>query len=130
MRELAVTDAIPQKNWATREIRIKNSAAWRPMEAIQMTPAALIPAPAAALYWSLPMAHGIAYVKPIIRTRPATIDTQIDVMMPRGTLVAASRVSSVMCADASYPVSVYCANIRPTRVTQIAAPPKPQPRPL
>ena len=38
----------------------------------------------------------------------------MDITMPRGPAVAASRVSSVMCAEASYPVKVYCAMSSPT----------------
>ncbi len=47
MREFAVTEAMPQKNCATRQIRIRNSAAWRPIAATHKTPGALMPAPAA-----------------------------------------------------------------------------------
>ena len=38
---------------------------------------------------------------PISSTQPANSDTTIEVTMPRGPATAASRVSSVMWADAS-----------------------------
>ncbi len=37
--------------------------------------------------------------------------------MPRGPATAADFVSSVMCADASYPVNVYWASSRPSSAT-------------
>ncbi len=44
---------------------------------------------------------------PMRSTKPAIHDTQIDVTIPFGPETAALRVSSVTCADASYPVKVY-----------------------
>src|ERR1700730_8805370 len=49
---------------------------------------------------------------PISSSQPANSDTTIDITMPRGPLRAASWVSSVMCAEASYPVKVYWARSR------------------
>ena len=54
---------------------------------------------------------------PISSTQPAISDTTIDITMPRGPLRAALWVSSVMCADASYPVNVYWASSRPSSST-------------
>ena len=54
---------------------------------------------------------------PISSTQPAMSDTTIDITMPRGPLRAASCVSSVMCAEASYPVKVYWASSRPSSST-------------
>ena len=54
---------------------------------------------------------------PISSTQPANSDTTIDITMPRGPLREAPRVSSVMCADASYPVNVYWASSRPSSST-------------
>ncbi len=51
---------------------------------------------------------------PISSTEPAIREIRIDMTMPRGPLRAALRVSSVMCADASYPVNVYWASSSPT----------------
>jgi hypothetical protein len=59
----------------------------------------------------------MAAVTPISSTQPATSETTIDITMPRGPATAGLRVSSVMCADASYPVNVYCASSRPIRNT-------------
>ena len=46
---------------------------------------------------------------PISSTQPAMSEIRIDMTMPRGPLREALCVSSVMCADASYPVKVYWA---------------------
>ena len=51
---------------------------------------------------------------PISSSQPANSETTIEVTMPRGPAVDASLVSSVMCADASYPVKVYWASSRPS----------------
>src|SRR5579859_1152669 len=59
----------------------------------------------------------MANVTPISRIQPATRETMIDMTMPRGPEVAADLVSSVMCADASYPVNVYWASSRPSSTT-------------
>ena len=59
----------------------------------------------------------MANVIPISSSQPANRETTIDMTMPRGPDRAASRVSSVMCADASYPVNVYCASSRPSSST-------------
>ena len=59
----------------------------------------------------------MANVTPISRIQPAISDTTIDMMMPRGPATAAYLVSSVMCADASYPVNVYWASSRPSSAT-------------
>ena len=48
----------------------------------------------------------------------------MDQTMPRGPDIAALCVSSVICADASYPVKVYCAMRSPVRNTKIDAPAK------
>ena len=56
----------------------------------------------------------MANVTPISSSQPANSETTIEVTMPRGPATAASRVSSVMCADASYPVNVYWASSRPS----------------
>ena len=44
-------------------------------------------------------------------------ETTTDITRPRGAARAASCVSSATCAEASYPVKVYCAISRPTRKT-------------
>ncbi len=59
----------------------------------------------------------MANVTPISRIQPATRETMIDMTMPRGPATAADLVSSVMCADASYPVNVYWASSRPIAAT-------------
>ena len=51
---------------------------------------------------------------PISSTQPAISEIRIDMTMPRGPLRAALCVSSVMCAEASYPVNVYWACSRPS----------------
>ena len=59
----------------------------------------------------------MANVTPISSIHPATSETTIDMTMPRGPATAADLVSSVMCADASYPVNVYWASSRPSSTT-------------
>ncbi len=54
---------------------------------------------------------------PNSRTQPAARETVMALTMPRGPERAASRVSSVMCAEASYPVRVYWAISRPIIAT-------------
>ena len=49
---------------------------------------------------------GIPIPTPIKSTNPAIHDTQIDDTMPLGPEIAALWVSSVTCAEASYPVKV------------------------
>ena len=66
---------------------------------------------------SAPSYDWIAKVTPSSRIQPATIETTIDITMPRGPAVAADLVSSVMWAEASNPVSVYCASSRPISAT-------------
>ena len=59
----------------------------------------------------------MAALTPIRRMNPAIQDTQIEVTMPLGPETAASSVSSVTWADASYPVKVYWATSKPSRKT-------------
>src|SRR5487761_1106712 len=59
----------------------------------------------------------MANVTPISKLQPANSDTAIEVTMPRGPDTDADLVSSVMCADASYPVNVYWASSRQSSVT-------------
>ena len=56
------------------------------------------------------------------RMNPKITDTTTENTMPRGADVSASWVSSDMCADASYPVSVYCAFRSPIRATYSGIP--------
>lgn len=66
----------------------------------------------------------MAYVKPSSSTKPAIHEVQMDCTIPLGFTVDASCVSSVMWAEASYPVKVYWAISRPSRTTYT---PLPQP---
>jgi hypothetical protein len=97
MRELAVTDAIPQKPWATMITRRRNSAPWLPNALWKITPGATGLAEAAAYMPVLDMAQ----VTPTMSTKPATSDTQIELTIPLGPDIEGSRVSSVMWAEAS-----------------------------
>ena len=49
---------------------------------------------------------GSASTKAATITQPKPPESSTDRTMPRGTLCAASRVSSAACAEASYPVMV------------------------
>src|ERR671939_217973 len=64
----------------------------------------------------------MAYVTPMRSTQPATSETRIELTMPFGPATAASCVSSVMCALASYPVNVYWATSSPRKNTYGADP--------
>src|SRR6516225_9970915 len=59
----------------------------------------------------------MAQVTPMISTQPATSETQMEFTIPLGPEIDAVLVSSVMCAEASYPVKVYCAMSNPIRTT-------------
>src|SRR5262245_58347748 len=63
---------------------------------------------------------GSAMLTPRSSTKPATRETQIELTIPFGPAIAAFRVSSVICADASYPVNVYCAFSNPSRKTNVS----------
>src|SRR5262245_60679224 len=103
-----VVDAIVQKTCATTAIKRQNSAHLVPIESVQML-------------WTMkpvvsdgPFA-GIANVTATSRMKPKMTDTTTDITMPQAAPSEALRVSSLMCADASYPVIVYWERIRPVR---------------
>src|SRR5262245_48557381 len=70
-----------------------------------------------ATAFEYPSAPCTAYQTPRSRIHPKITDTTTDFQIPFGPETSASWVSSVMCADASYPVSVYCASSMPIRKT-------------
>ncbi len=119
MRLLAVTDAIPQNSCAPITTSSSSFPAVAPSASSRICAGgAPVGEPSAPSYdW-------IANVKPSSRTKPAIHEVQIDRTMPLGPAVDASCVSSVMCAEASYPVKVYCAISSPSSTTYT---PLPQP---
>src|SRR3954452_5418894 len=108
IRDADVTDASPQKNWATQAITSRNSAHLSPIAVCQMYCTAKV-------YWPavLPTGPGIANVIATSRMNPNITDTTTDMTMPMAAEREAFRVSSLMCADASKPVIVYWAISRP-----------------
>jgi hypothetical protein len=111
MRDADVTDAIVQKICATTAMKRRNSAQFLLIDVSQMYVTMFAPAPAA------PSVEGTANVTATSRKKPKITDTTTDMTMPQAAPSCALRVSSLMCADASYPVIVYCAISRPVRKT-------------
>src|SRR5690606_30034944 len=62
---------------------------------------------------STPCTSGTAKVTATSRMKPNTTDATTAMTMPRAAVRDADRVSSLMCADASNPVIVYCDISRP-----------------
>ena len=92
-----------------------------PSDSMNTCCTANVPAPVVvAMSW-------IAKVTPSARMYPKIADTTIDMTTPRAAARPASRVSSLICADASYPVYVYCACNRPKSRTNQS---QPCPQPL
>src|SRR4030088_1928117 len=106
-----VTDAVPQKNCATTAITSRNSAHFLPMDVCQMYVTTLAPALRA------PSVLGMANVTATSSAKPKITDTTTDITIPHAAAREALRVSSLMCADASYPVIVYWAISRPSPKT-------------
>ncbi len=90
----------------------RNSAQLSPTALVQMNGTAI---PAAS--WTPLMSSGTANVIAISNTRPKMTETTIDITMPSAAERDAIRVSSLMCAEASKPVIVYCAINRPSANT-------------
>jgi hypothetical protein len=104
IRDADVTDARPQKNWATQAMRSRNSAHLSPIDVCQMYCTANVYWPAASA-----TSPGMANVTATSRMNPKITDTTTDMTMPIAAVREAFLVSSLMWADASYPVIVYCA---------------------
>src|SRR5207253_5190563 len=111
IREAEVTDAIVQKHCATTAMKSRSSAHLLPIELRQIEVTMKRPVSAG------PFADGIANVTATRSRKPKITDTTTDMTMPHAAARDAFRVSSLMCADASYPVIVYCAIRRPARKT-------------
>src|SRR5437588_9807883 len=109
--DAAVTDAVPQKNCATQTITRRNSAHLLPSDVCQMYLTSNAPAPI------VPFTSGTANVTATSRMKPKITDITTDMTTPHAAAREALRVSSLMCADASYPVYVYCAISRPSPKT-------------
>src|SRR3989440_2957891 len=117
MRELAVTDAMPQKNCATTQMNSRNLPSPPPAASMKICAGGK---PVAD--WRSAVKSWIAHVTANSSRKPATSDTTTELTMPRGAATAASWVSSDTCALASYPVNVYWAISRPSRNAYTAAP--------
>ena len=68
-----------------------------------------------------PATSGTANVIATSRMNPKNTDTTTDMTMPMAAVREAWRVSSLMCAEASNPVIVYCAISRPMPKTKMKA---------
>jgi hypothetical protein len=101
-----VTEAMPQKAWATTATSKRSSAPRRESAVSQMATGAAVLAAVAAYVAGL---VGITEVIARIRIHPATRETTMELTMPRGAARSALWDSSDMWAEASYPVKVYCA---------------------
>src|SRR5262245_2811404 len=111
IRDADVTDAIVQKICATTAMKSRNSAQRRLIDVSQMYVTMFAPAAAA------PAVSGTANVTATSRMKPKITDTTTDINIPQAAPSCALRVSSLMCAEASYPVIVYCDISSPVRKT-------------
>src|SRR5215208_3502400 len=122
IRDADVTDAIVQKSCATHSMKRSNSAHFRLIEFSQMYGTAFDTAP------SVPLTSGIAKVTATSRMKPKTTETTTDMIIPQAAPSDALRVSSLMCAEASKPVIVYCAMRSPVpKTNQNTMLPQPEP---
>ena len=111
VREALVSPAAPQKNWPTVAISTINFAA--------QGSSALLKIPNTAPPESLTAATSVAANRKARRTNhPITADQNTERQTPCAAAVAAPRVSSAVCAEASYPVWVYIASRKPTGRTR------------
>ena len=109
-----MSDALPQKNWATQAMPTRTFVPSSPMASMRIGIGAVIRKPAAV---TVSKPGRIAKVRASNSTYPAMPDSQTDVTIPFGPATAAFWVSSVMWADASNPVIVYWANRSPMKNT-------------
>src|SRR5919198_657875 len=102
MREADVTDALPQKSCATQATKSRNSAHLVLIEFSQMYGTAL---PTAS---SVPCTFGTAKVTATSNAKPKKTDTTTAETIPQAAAREAWRVSSLMWAEASHALIVYC----------------------
>src|SRR4051812_1111484 len=89
IRDADVTEAVPQKNWATHAITSRNSAHFWLIEFVQMYVTMLPPASRAPL-----SPAGIANVTATRSAKPKITETTTDITMPQAAARWALRVSS------------------------------------
>src|SRR3954454_5663887 len=106
MRDALVTHDMPQKNWPTVESRITNLAA--ELDSALSMIAIDEPPPASTALTSV-----AANVSASRTNQPKTPAQNTERQTPCAAPSAAPRVSSEMCADASYPVCVYIVSRNP-----------------
>jgi Mrp family chromosome partitioning ATPase len=107
MRDADVTEALPQKSCPTQAMKRRNSAHVALIEVSQMYGTAK---PTAS---SVPCTSGIANVIATSSMKPKATETTTAETMPQAAARDACRVSSLMCADASHALIVYCDMRRP-----------------
>src|SRR3954469_18392541 len=106
MRDALVTHDMPQKNWPTVASRITNFAF--ALESADVMIEIDVPPPSLTALRSV-----AANVIASSTNQPITPDQNTDRQTPCAAPSAAPRVSSEMCADASYPVCVYIVSRNP-----------------
>src|SRR3954453_1931252 len=106
MRDALVTHDMPQKNWPTVASRITNFAF--ALESADVMIEIDVPPPSLTALRSV-----AANVSASSTNQPITPDQNTDRHTPLAAPSAAPRVSSEMCADASYPVCVYIVSRKP-----------------
>src|SRR3954447_11098046 len=122
MRDALVTHDMPQKNWPTIASRITNFAF--ALESADVMIEIDVPPPSLTALRSV-----AANVSASSTNQPITPDQNTDRHTPCAAPSAAPRVSSEMCADASYPVCVYIVSRKPcVRTSNQNQPPTDPPR--
>ncbi len=104
-------EAVTQKNWATTQMKSRNSAQPWPIDSAQLH------GTRKPMFSIAPAVLGIASVTAKSRMNPKMTETTTDMYIPTAAVREAFRVSSARCADASKPVIVYCAISSPVRNT-------------
>src|ERR671921_591677 len=110
IRDALVTQAIPQNSWPTVEMTTTAFSAQESRELLKM--ASDDPAPSLTAPTSV-----AANVIARSTNQPITADQKTDCQTPRAAPIAAPRVSSETCAEASKPVIVYCVSRKPSGST-------------
>src|SRR6202171_4069425 len=108
IREFEVIELRPQKAWAITKPANNMRPPVEPKAFLTMSSTGLVLAAVA-------FRSGIASVRASRLKKPKTNDQKTEFTIPQGARFAGFTVSSVTCAEASYPVNVHCASRRPTK---------------
>src|ERR1044071_8780201 len=110
MREQLVTHAMPQNSWPT--VAISTTILSQPPDSAVENTASEEPKPSL-----MPFTSVAANVMASSTIQPKTPAQKTERQTPLAAALAAPRVSSEMCADASYPVCVYIVSRNPSGST-------------